>query len=169
MKRIIICCLLFLLCFSISACTPEISNTPNTKIEVTSENDFKIEGTNIDIGSSYKNIIEEMKEPNQKDYFEAGEYLDYGDITFFTDSEDEKIAKVSAIALHGERKIGSVKVGMLPSEVKQILGDPKFEGESNDREILGWNINYVIGNKEVSFISDTSDSVITTIFVKARL
>lgn len=128
--------------------------------------DLRIEGTTLDIGSTSQEVIAELKEPGDKGAFEGSYYLMYDDITFFT---DEKTSLVTAIAIRGNRKMGRVSVGMLPSEVKNILGKPISEGENQDQEIGGWSTTYRFGDRTLIFYSDKSDSVITTIFEKLEL
>lgn len=121
MNKVKLSYILFLICFGLSACSMESTNKPNSNVlnnnevniissnenQTTKENlvakDHRVEGIELDIGSSYKDVIAKMKEPNEKGYFEAGLYLDYGDIIFFTDSVDESIARINAISIRGER------------------------------------------------------------------
>ncbi|MGE5415647.1 MAG: DUF4309 domain-containing protein [Acidobacteriota bacterium] len=140
--------------------TGKSSQTQTVKHDKTQE--YRIEGIDLDIGSSYNDVIDNMGEPKEKSNYEGGLYLAYGDITFFTEGVDNN-AKVSSIAIFGNRKIGIVKVGMAQTEVKNIMGKPFSEGEDEES---GWVTTYTVGNRSMSFFSETKDSKVTSIFIK---
>ncbi|MGE5404362.1 MAG: DUF4309 domain-containing protein [Candidatus Saccharibacteria bacterium] len=145
--------------------SPEVnSNNTNSPAKIDPAKECKIQGIDLDIGSSYKDVIDEMGTPKAKDWFEGSYYMEFEDITFFLDG-DRQNARVMQIAVFGSRKVGRIRVGMKQAEIKDILGLPTSEGEDEDKF---WVSTYNIGDREMQVCSQTIDAPVMSIVIQKK-
>lgn len=148
------------------------SENPNQKQaeKVTANNEIfksasqgKINGIEFGIGTRFEEIIKTWGEPEEKGNYEGSNYLIYDDITFMADENSEV---VSRIAISGEREVYGVKIGMKPSEIKKILGEPKYESIYEDTDIQQRSIVYENGEYRVMFCSDDIDTPVNFMIIQ---
>lgn len=57
---------------------------------------------------------------------------------------------------------------MFPSDVKKILGEANYEGENDDKEVGGWINVYIIGNRTITFFSETNNLPVTAALISVN-
>lgn len=125
----------------------------------------RINGVEFGTGSKTKDIVGAWGPPDYYEGFQAGLYLQYGNIIFFTNSwnlDDE--GYVSVIGLGENTNTYGARVGMSCPEIKAILGPPVWEGYTGMGELGSgyenedWVLYYQAGDKCITYIADNGQS-----------
>lgn len=125
----------------------------------------RINGVEFGIGSKTRDIVEAWGPPDYYEGFQAGLYLQYGNIIFFTNSWDlDDEGYVSVIGLGENINTYGARVGMSCSEIKAILGQPAWEGYTGMGELGSgyenedWVLYYQAGSKCITYLADNGQS-----------
>lgn len=106
----------------------------------------KMDGVELKVGSTYQEIIDKLGKPQKQSAISGGEVLTYGDASYIILPTTKKVV---CIMVGTGKSLYGVKVGMKPSEIKQILGDPDYEDHDDLTGI--WNLCYNAGNYTLIF------------------
>ncbi|MEG6513172.1 DUF4309 domain-containing protein [Desulforamulus ruminis] len=122
----------------------------------------RVKGIDFSVGLDCNEILAKLGNPKDEGVFEGSYYLAYDQIIFFLDSI-EKQGNVNSFAVWEGIEIDRVKVGMTPSDIKNILGDPFKEGTDTN---TNYYLFYKTEDLSVTFFSDDENSPTTSALIK---
>ncbi|MBO9599864.1 MAG: hypothetical protein J7559_18840 [Cohnella sp.] len=138
----------------------------------------KVGDTEFTIGDTTERLLRQKGEPEIMDYFEGGQYFNYGTVTYFTDAtmdESNRIVHghIGFIGFAGGHEIFGLKLGQANVEqMESTLGTSyvtQSPEENSESYLLGemWSYEYRTEHYSLIFYSDRPDGVINgALFMK---
>lgn len=138
----------------------------------------KVSDTELAIGDSTERLLQLKGEPETMDYFEGGQYFNYGTVTYFTDAnvdESNRLVhgQIGFIGFSGGHEVFGLKLGEANLEqMKSTLGTSYVTQSPEDNSesyLLGemWSYEYRTDHYSLIFYSDHQSGVINgALFMK---
>lgn len=131
----------------------------------------KVSDTELAIGESTELLIQRKGDPESTDYFEGGQYFNYGTVTYFTDAnvnESNQLVHghIGFIGLASGYEIFGLKLGEANlKQVESTLGTSyvaQSPEDNSDSYLLSemWSYEYRTDHYRLIFYADSSDEVI---------
>lgn len=131
----------------------------------------KVGDTEFTIGDSTERLLQQKGEPELMDYFEGGQYFNYGTVTYFTDAtmdESNELVHgyIGYIGLASGHEVFGLKLGEANVEqMESALGTNyviQSPEENSDSYLLSgmWSYEYRAEHYSLIFYSDHQDGVI---------
>ena len=89
----------------------------------------EIPDVSFSIGTNIKDVFSKFGKPDESMYFLGGKCFTYKNTVLFTDSTNDD-GNVTLIGFSKDTNLYGSKVGMLPEQINNILGNPSHEEES---------------------------------------
>lgn len=114
----------------------------------------QMDGVEFRLGTSRDQIVDAWGEPIETNPYLGGELLTYNDAFLLISPIDNSLSAI--IVTQTEKPVYGVHVGMLPSEIKSILGQPFSEGMNEMTE--AWDLTYKLGEIDLTFESEHEEA-----------
>lgn len=152
------------------------SSVDNTFLALIDEG--QVGDTELTIGDSTERLIQQKGEPEMMDYFEGGQYFNYGAVTYFTDANMDESnqlvhGKIGFIGFSSGHEVFGLKLGEANVEqMESTLGTSYVtqspEDNSESHLLSGmWSYEYRADHYSLIFYSDHQDGAINgALFMK---
>ncbi|WLR51291.1 DUF4309 domain-containing protein [Bacillus tianshenii] len=180
--------LFLLLMFVLSACSDETAKTPEPPADDVQETetpeesepappqetkpslsleDFaqgKLDGLRVSLGATKEEIVKEYGEPQEEGAFEGTNYLIYEHFNLSLPPYDPRLNAVELKT--DELTMFGVHPGMSLDEIKDVLGEPEYEGLNEKNG--GWLLHYQAGGNDVYIEAKNNNDKVNIIRFIAR-
>ncbi|WP_078555008.1 hypothetical protein [Bacillus alkalicellulosilyticus] len=120
--------------------------------------DGRLDGIPIELNASRQRVIDEMGEPLDSGSYEGGEFLDYGEVTFFINPESETVVAIAVPVSHFE---------IDATTLYRNLGTPDIS-ELDHMENL-WTYHYEIGDNVLLFEAEEEGGTIIYAWLRTAI
>ncbi|OEH92555.1 hypothetical protein [Bacillus solimangrovi] len=138
--------------------------TSESSVSIDTFSEGSLDHLGVQIGSAKEEIMEEFGQPIEETMYDGAELLVYDNIAFSLSQVDSTLIAVTLIT--NKISLFGVHVEQPLNEVKEILGEPTYEGLN---DITGeWLLHYSVGENEVYIEAKNNNSDVSLIRFIAR-